>query len=90
MPTCRSRWCPTRRRARSSSRPSLLAAPSPFKTPDGVGIGSTRAEIVAVYGRYLGHTNDVNEVLVGSVYFGMLFTLEDERVSGIFLGAMAF
>ncbi len=67
-----------------------VAAPSRFKTPEGVGIGATRSELAAVYGTYFGHTNDKNEVLVGSVYFGLLFTLEEERVTGMFLGAMAF
>ncbi len=67
-----------------------VVAPSRYKTPEGIGIGATRGEIIAVYGPYLGHTNDANEMLVGSVYFGLLFTLEEERVAGIFLGAMAF
>jgi hypothetical protein len=62
----------------------------PYKTPEGIGIGSTRAEITAVYGKYIGHTNDKSSVLVGSIYFGLLFSLEDERVAGVFLGAMAF
>ena len=67
-----------------------VAGRSGFKTPEGIGIGATREEIVAVYGKYLGHSDDPAQVLVGSVYFGLLFTLEQERVVAIFLGAMAF
>jgi hypothetical protein len=63
---------------------------SAFKTPAGIGIGSTRDEIVAVYGKYLGASNDPAQVLVGSVYYGLLFTLDGDRVVAIFLGAMAF
>ena len=67
-----------------------ITKPSKFVTSRGIGIGSSRAEIVAVYGLYLGHTDEPNAILVGSVYGGMLITLRGDRVVSIFLGAMAF
>ena len=67
-----------------------ITAPSAYRTPEGIGIGSTRAEIVAVYGPYIGHSNDPKFVLVGSVYFGLAFAVDEDRVTSVFLGAMAF
>lgn len=67
-----------------------ITKPSKFKTPAGIGIGSTRAEVTTAYQEFLGYTDEPNAILVGSVYGGMLLRLQHDRVVSIFLGAMAF
>lgn len=66
-------------------------APSTFATSRGVKIGTKAADLPAFYLRNIDEgRDDPNEYLVGSVYGGMLFTLKDDEVVAIFLGAMAF
>jgi hypothetical protein len=66
-------------------------APSTFGTSRGVKIGTAAAELPHFYMRNIDEgRDDPNEYLVGSVYGGMLFTLKDDKVVSIFLGAMAF
>lgn len=67
-----------------------LDRPSQWKTPAGIGIGSSRADVAAVYGKYFGRVSDASQILVGSVYYGLLFTVENDRVISAFLGPMAF
>jgi hypothetical protein len=67
-----------------------VAGSSQFKTNAGIGIGSTRGEVTAVYGTYLAHTDDPDTVLVGSIYGGLLLHLEHDRVTAMYLGALAF
>jgi hypothetical protein len=65
-------------------------APCTFKTRAGIGIGSTLDEIKAAYQRDISEADSNNEqVLVGSVYGGIIFTLTKGKVSHIFLGAAA-
>lgn len=66
-------------------------APSTFGTSRGVVIGTPLSELPRFYMRNIDEgRDDPNEYLVGSVYGGMLFTLKDDKVVSIFLGAMAF
>jgi len=66
-------------------------APSTFGTSRGVVIGTPLAALPRFYMRNIDEgRDDPNEYLVGSVYGGMLFTLKDDKVVSIFLGAMAF
>lgn len=62
-----------------------VAAPTDWKTSKGIHIGSTKAEVEAVYD---GEERD-DGFLVGTVYGGELFTMKDGKVTEIFLGAMA-
>ena len=65
-------------------------APCTFKTRAGIGIGSTLDEIKAAYKKDISEADSNNEqVLVGSVYGGIIFTLTTGKVSHIFLGAAA-
>ena len=65
--------------------------PSTLSTSRGVKIGTPASELPAFYLRNVDEgRDDPNEYLVGSVYGGMLFTLKDDTVVSIFLGAMAF
>jgi hypothetical protein len=67
-----------------------ITKPSKFVTSRGIGIGASKADVLAAYGPYLGQTEEPNAILVGSPYGGMLLTLRSDRVASIFLGAMAF
>ena len=67
-----------------------VTAPSTFATTRGVTIGMAAAELPARYQRNVDEgRDDPNLYLVGSMYGGMLFTLKDDKVAEIFLGAMA-
>lgn len=73
-----------------------MKAPCTLKTTKGIGIGASKASVIAAYAEYLPDQEgydvffDGQDVhLVGSIYGGMLFTFENGQVSEIFLGAMA-
>lgn len=67
-----------------------LFPPSTLKTSHGISIGDTRAEVEAAYAE-ADETYDSNEgrVVIGSIYGGLNFTIEDGRVRYIFLGSSA-
>jgi hypothetical protein len=67
-----------------------VAGRSAFKTDAGIGVGSTRDEVRAVYGNYFAHTEDPDTLLVGSIYGGLMLHLERDRVTAMYLGALAF
>ncbi len=88
--------------AEPTVRSIRLQKPSPFRTAKGVGIGSTREEILAAYGAYqeeespadapegMGEMDpDPNVLVIGSIYGGLIFHFENNRVSWLFLGAGA-
>lgn len=60
-------------------------------TARGIGIGSTWAEVEAAYGdeRELGTAGAENIFVAGSIYGGVIFSFEGDRVSEIMLGAGA-
>jgi hypothetical protein len=65
-------------------------APCTFKTKAGVGIGSSYAEVQEAYKRDIKpEENSKEQIVVGSVYGGIIFTFKNERVESIFLGAAA-
>lgn len=73
-----------------------IEAPSALKTEHGIGIGSTKNEVIKAYADYKTEKEEAehleaegNKRLVGSIYGGMVFTLEEGKVSRIFLGASA-
>ena len=66
------------------------SAPCTFKTQAGIGIGSSYEDIVAAYPRDINKEESSQEqVTVGSVYGGIIFTLQQNKVHNIFLGAAA-
>lgn len=68
-----------------------IMAPSTLATTRGVTIGMAAADLPARYQRNVDEgRDDPAEYLVGSVYGGMLFTLKDDKVASVFVGAMAF
>lgn len=67
-----------------------ITMPSTLATTRGVTIGMAAAELPARYQRNVDEgRDDPNQYLVGSLYGGMMFTLKDDKVAEIFLGAMA-
>jgi hypothetical protein len=68
-----------------------LTAPCKLKTPEGIGIGSTAAAVLAAYKSQLDPETPPTErtIVVGSLFGGMIFTLENGLVTAIFVGAAA-
>ncbi len=67
-------------------------APSREKTKYGIGIGATRAQVLAAYGDCISaeeQNGDSEAVLAGTVYGGVLFSMSDGKVKSIDVGAMA-
>ena len=60
------------------------------KTSRGVGIGSTEEEVRAAYKNLIDPGSRPGEMIIaGSVYGGVFFTIEDGKVTTIFIGAGA-
>lgn len=67
-----------------------ISNPSAMKTVRKVGINSSKDLVIAKYGAdinegYIGK----NEIVVGSIYGGIIFELENDKVKTIFIGAKA-
>lgn len=66
-----------------------LKSPAKLKSARGIGIGSTRQELMATYRRDA-HQDPSGSVLVGNEYDGLMFQFDrHDRVAEIFLGALA-
>lgn len=64
--------------------------PCTLKTKAGIGIGSSYEEITTAYKRHINSNESTKEqVTIGSVYGGIIFTLTNNKVTSIFLGAAA-
>lgn len=64
--------------------------PCPWKTPQGVGLGTPEAKVRKTYGALLDkEMTNAEQIVVGSVYDGVIFSLKDGKVSAIFVGAAA-
>ena len=69
-----------------------VGKPSSLKTARGVGIGSTREEVKAAYLDDIDPESDPldeSQIVVGSLYEGLIFYMEDKKVVKIFVGAAA-
>jgi hypothetical protein len=68
-----------------------LTSPSTLQTQRGIRIGSTEAEVVKAYGPFRNAEDSrPGELLVaGSIFGGVMFDFQQERVSRIFIGAAA-
>jgi hypothetical protein len=70
-----------------------VSAPSTLKTRFGIGIGSSRKEVLAAYGKMRdpempsGDADD--SFIAGSIYGGVFFDFTADKVTRIFLGAGA-
>jgi hypothetical protein len=67
-----------------------IVAPNTMKTSQGVGIGSAKEEVSKIYAAKIDaeFTND-NQIVVESIYGGVIFTIKDNKVSELFIGAAA-
>ena len=68
-----------------------LTSPSTLATSKGIRIGSTEAEVNAVYGRFRNaeDSEHFGGFIAGSVFGGVMFTFQQGKVSRIFIGAAA-
>lgn len=67
-----------------------VTSPSKLKTPRGIGIGSTEAEVAKAYGPFRNAEDSTPERFVaGSIFGGVIFSCQQGKVSGIFIGAAA-
>lgn len=71
-------------------RSITIVQPCKFTTSLGIGIGSDTKIVKENYSKLIDASNlDVNTIVVGSIYGGTIFTLKDDAVSKIFIGAAA-
>lgn len=67
-----------------------VKAPCPWKTPQGIGIGSSDQQVRKVYQQLLDSEGQSSQQLVvGSIYDGVIFQLKKGKVESIFVGAAA-
>lgn len=68
-----------------------LISPSKLRTKRGIGIGSSFDEVVRAYGKEQDQENSIpfKYFVAGSIYGGLIFSFENDRVAEIFLGAAA-
>jgi len=67
-----------------------VMAPSKLKTLKGIGIGSTKAEILSAYHGHINTEEATDDtIIVGSIYEGLFFTMKKDIVEEMFIGAIA-
>lgn len=67
-----------------------ITQPCMLKTKANIGIGNSYAEVLAAYKNNLDtEMTDTAYVVVGTVYGGLMFSLRNQKVESIFLGAAA-
>lgn len=65
-------------------------APCLFKTRAGMGIDNSYMEVQEAYKRDINAgTTNKEQITVGSIYGGIIFTFKNEKVTAVFLGAAA-
>ena len=65
-------------------------SPCTFKTKTGAGIGSTYPEVENLYKKDIDkEQTDKTQIVVGSVYGGIIFSFKNDKVERIFIGAAA-
>lgn len=64
--------------------------PCDFKTRAGMGIGSTESGIRSAYSRDVDSSmSSTEQIVIGSVYGGIVFDIKDGKAAKVFLGALA-
>lgn len=69
-----------------------LSSPCTYKTSRGIGIGSKKSEVYEAYKQEIDPAENKEDspfIVAGSVYGGIIFSIENDSVSGIFIGASA-
>ncbi len=68
----------------------LISEPCTLKTKKQIGIGDSQQAVKAAYADFIDkESSDATTIVAGTVYGGLLFTLEGEKVKTIFIGASA-
>jgi hypothetical protein len=71
-------------------RALTITSPSALKTKEGIGIGASEAEVNSTYGSKVNtEESSPDKIVIGSVFGGMIFTIDNGTVSEIFVGAAA-
>jgi hypothetical protein len=64
--------------------------PCKFKTQKGIGIDSDYKNVETAYQKYIDiKSSNENEIVAGSIYGGIIFRFENQKVKSIFIGAAA-
>ncbi|TYQ15695.1 UNVERIFIED_CONTAM: hypothetical protein Cloal_2176 [Acetivibrio alkalicellulosi] len=68
-----------------------IKSPCSYKTKRGIGVGSTKEQVLNSYKNEIDPVEniDTSSVIVGSIYGGIIFGIEDNAVSSIYIGAAA-
>lgn len=67
-----------------------IIAPCKFKTKKQIGIGSSKEEVLKAYNIAMDRSSgESDNITVGTVYGGLMFNFENEKVNSIFFGASA-
>lgn len=65
-------------------------APCELTTDKGIAIGATREQVTAAYGKDINtEESRPDSIVVGSIYGGVIFAVEGDKVTTIFIGAGA-
>jgi hypothetical protein len=69
-----------------------ISSPCSLKTSRNIGIDSTKKEVLDAYKNEINQedsSKDLSSIVAGTVYGGVIFHLENDRVSSFFVGAAA-
>lgn len=67
-----------------------IKSPCDYKSSRGIGINSSYDDVKKYYHKYIDYnSSDSNNIVAGSVYGGILFKFENNKVKSIFIGAAA-
>ena len=71
-------------------RALTITKPSALKTNQGIGLGATKEDVMAAYGPSVNtEESDAQNIVIGSVFDGIIFSLAENLVIEIFVGAAA-
>jgi peptide methionine sulfoxide reductase MsrA len=67
-----------------------VTSPCKYKTAGGVGIDSDLEDVKEAYLSYIDpNSSNKNKIIAGTVYGGIIFKLDGQKVKSIFIGAAA-
>jgi hypothetical protein len=67
-----------------------IKVPCSLKTSRQIGIGSTDAEVLNAYKDFINRQySDSSEIVVGSIYGGIIFSIQNQKVKSIYIGTTA-
>lgn len=70
----------------------IITSPCDYKTKENIGIGSSKNEVINVYKNGINKedsSEDLNKIVLGTIYDGIIFNFEEDKVVKIFVGAAA-